>query len=221
LAVIVVLHLEPLLGPFPLTQACALCRCTARELVLSDREASISALEKDGELMRRHLSELTAQLQASASKDSATAHSDRQRLEREAARLDAAVAALEGQRTDAAASLVVERGALQAARVARDAERERFVAEVSEERRRVTDERVSAWADVDKARAESLAAQSKVAELEARATISLKTVAAAREEAADVAARLHAERFAIAECAPAAWYIPSFALRDTTVSPRT
>jgi uncharacterized coiled-coil protein SlyX len=89
------------------------CRCAAREVAVADREGNAAAQERDGEVLRAHLAELTTQLQASASSDAAAARQDRQRLEREAARLDAAVAALEGQRADAAASLAAERESLQ------------------------------------------------------------------------------------------------------------
>ena len=91
--------------------------------------------------------------------------------------------------------------AVQAARSARDAERERFVAEVDGERRRIAEERAAAWADVDAARAESLAARRKVADLEAQATLAVKSLAAARDEAETVTGQLQAEKAAISECA--------------------
>jgi hypothetical protein len=90
---------------------------------------------------------------------------------------------------------------LQAARKARDEERERFLAEVADERRHIAEERAKAWAEVDAARAESMAARSKVADFEARATVAMKAAAAAREEAEVISGHLQAERDAIAECA--------------------
>lgn len=75
------------------------------------------------------------------------------------------------------------------------------MAEVDGERRRIAEERAAAWADVDAARAESLAARRKVADLEAEGTVAVKGVAAAREEAEAVAGHLHAEKAAIIQCA--------------------
>jgi chromosome segregation ATPase len=88
------------------------CRCAARDVALTDREAAAAALERDGDLLRAHLADLSSQLAARASSGAAAAAAERQRAERDAARLDAAVAALEGQRAELATTLAAERESL-------------------------------------------------------------------------------------------------------------
>jgi hypothetical protein len=87
------------------------------------------------------------------------------------------------------------------------------------ERRHIADERAKAWAEVDAARSESLAARSKVADFEARATVSMKAAAAAREEAEVISGHLQAERDAISECVPHLWFLAAFIL--FVLAPRT
>lgn len=117
---------------------------------------------------------------------------DRLRLEREQARLDALVAALELQRLDLATALQSERAGLEAARAARAQDRERFLAECVSERRSIAEERMSAWAEVDRVRGEGLGAKEKAAKYEARATDALRRATDAGERAKQAAQEVDA-----------------------------
>eukprot|EP00892_Ulva_mutabilis_P007133 jgi/Ulvmu1/4792/UM020_0077.1 len=159
-------------------------RCQQREVAVSQREAAIASAEQDGDVMRKQLFELSAKAQAAASQDAVAAAEDRRRLQHDAARLDAAVSALELQRKEIAAGIDMERQTLQATRTARDEERTRFMQEVTEERRRLAEERTAAWADMDRIHSEAAQAQRKVVELEAQSAAALLEMSKARDSKA-------------------------------------
>jgi chromosome segregation ATPase len=176
------------------------CRCAAREAALMDRELAVASADRDTALLRTHLAELTQQLQQSTAQDAAAARCDRQRLELEAASLDAAVSALQHQRSEATLSLQAEREALAAARTARDEERARFLAEIQSERKRVSEERHASWAEVQKARDEAQAVRGKLADLEARASLALTELAKASQHKTMAEADTLAMRADTARC---------------------
>lgn len=161
------------------------CRCQQREVAVSQREAAIASAEQDGDVMRKQLLELSTKAQAAASQDAVAAAEDRRRLQHDAARLDAAVSALELQRKEIAAGIDMERQTLQATRGARDEERKRFMQEVTEERRRLAEERTSAWAEMDRIHGEAAQAQRKVVELEAQSAAALLEMSKARDAKAE------------------------------------
>jgi len=157
------------------------CRCQQREVAVSQREAAVASAEQDGDVLRKQLLELSAKAQAAASQDAVVAAEDRRRLQHDAARLDAAVYALEQQRKEIAAGIDMERQTLQATRAIRDEERKRFMQEISEERQRLAEERKAAWADMDRIYSETAQAPRKVVELEAQAAAALLNASKARD----------------------------------------
>jgi chromosome segregation ATPase len=132
--------------------------------------------------MRRQLYDISQKADAAFSECASGALSDRERLQREAANLNAAVHALQQLREDAAASMEVHRTVLQDSRETRDKERERFLQDVSEERVRLAHERTTAWEEVDRAHAAVIESQHKIAELEARAAAILRDTSRVRAE---------------------------------------
>ena len=137
---------------------------------------------QDTELMRKQLCEISKKADAAFSECASGTLGDRERLQREAANLNAAVHALQQVRDDAAASMEVQRSVLQDTRQTRDRERERFVQDVSEERVRLAQERTAAWTEVDKAHAAVIESQQKISDLEERAAAILRDTSRIRAE---------------------------------------
>ena len=132
--------------------------------------------------MRTQLFEISKKADAAFSECASGTLGDRERLQREAANLNAAVHALQQLRDDAAASMEVQRSVLQGSRETRDKERERFLQDVSEERVRLAQERTTAWTEVDKAHAAVVESQHKISDLEARAAAILRDTTRIRAE---------------------------------------
>lgn len=145
-------------------------------------EAALSAVVQDTELMRKQLCAISKHADAAFSECASGASGDRERLQREAANLNAAVHALQQLRDDAAASLEVQKTVLHDSRETRDRERERFLQDVSEERVRLAQERTTAWAEVDRAHAAVIESQHKIADLDARAAAVLRDTSRVRAE---------------------------------------
>ena len=148
------------------------------------REAALSTIVQDTELMRNQLCEISKKADAAFSECTSGATGDRDRLQREAAHLNAAVQALQQLREDAATSMEVQRSVLQDSRETRDRERERFLQNVSEERMRLAHERSTVWAEVDRAHAAVLESQHKISDLEARAATLVRDTERVRAEKA-------------------------------------
>lgn len=132
--------------------------------------------------MRKQLCEISKKADAAFSECASGTLGDRERLQREAANLNAAVHALQQVRDDAAASMEVQRSVLQDTRQTRDRERERFLRDVSEERVRLAQERTAAWTEVDKAHAAVIESQQKISDLEERAAAILRDTSRIRAE---------------------------------------
>ena len=137
---------------------------------------------QDTELMRKQLCDISKKADAAYYEYASGTLGDRERLQREAANLNAAVHALQQVRDDAAASMEVQRSVLQDTRQTRDRERERFVQDVSEERVRLAQERTAAWTEVDKAHAAVIESQQKISDLEERAAAILRDTSRIRAE---------------------------------------